>query len=60
MIMPEQYDKCVEDGGKITKIKGPSKKHGLKKGESVNFCVLDGKSYKGYVQKKKTSHYRED
>jgi hypothetical protein len=39
-------------GGRVRRVSGPSKKHGLKKGEYVNFCFKDGESYRGYVKKK--------
>ena len=57
--MPEDFDKCLRDGGKVKTVKGPSKEHGLKKGEFVKLCTLNGKTYRGYV-KTKNSHYRKD
>lgn len=50
--MPKQFDDCVDKGGKVRRVSGPSKKHGLKADEYVNFCVLNGKTYRGHVKKK--------
>ena len=51
--MPKQFDNCQKKGGKIRRVSGPNKEHGLKTGEYVNYCVLNGKSHRGYVKKKK-------
>ena len=50
--MPKAFEKCVDDGGKVRRVSGPSKKHGLKEGEYVNYCTLNGKTYRGHVKKK--------
>lgn len=50
--MPQAFDKCLFEGGKIRRVSGPSKKHGLKANEYVNYCYKDGKSYRGYTKKK--------
>lgn len=45
--MPEAFNKCVENGGKvITKIIGKDK--------YIHICYLNGKSYAGEVKKKKS------
>lgn len=51
--MPKAFDRCVKGGGRVRKVSGPSKKHGLKKGEHVNFCFIGGHSFRGYVKKMK-------
>jgi len=54
--MPTDFDRCVEQGGKVRTISGPSKKHGLSKGEYVRYCSLDGKTHRGEVKQKKHSN----
>lgn len=49
--MPADFDKCVKEGGKVRRVSGPNKEHGLKAGEYVNYCMKDGKSHRGYVKK---------
>lgn len=49
--MPAGFDSCVSEGGRVRRESGPSKKHGLAKGEYVNFCYTNGKSYRGHVHK---------
>lgn len=51
--MPKPYENCVSAGGRVRRVSGPSKEHGLKKGQYVNFCFKNGKSYRGYVKKAK-------
>ena len=51
--MPRGFEMCQKAKGKIRRVSGPSKEHGLKKGQYVNFCVKGGKSYRGYVKKSK-------
>ena len=44
--MPEAFDICRRNGGKIrTKTLG--------KGKYMHICILNGKSYSGYVKTKK-------
>ena len=49
--MPADFEKCVSDGGRVRRVSGPDKDHGLKEGEYVNYCFLKGKSYRGEVKK---------
>lgn len=49
--MPQAFDNCVKNGGRVRRVSGPNKKNGLAKGEYVNYCFLDGKSHRGYVKK---------
>lgn len=51
--MPKAFNECVKKGGKVRTKRGPSKEHGLKAGEYVKYCFIDGKSYRGHVSKKK-------
>lgn len=51
--MPELFDKCVKNGGKVRTVTGPNKEHGLKKDEYVRYCVLNGKSHRGETKKVK-------
>lgn len=50
--MPKLFTDCVSNGGRVRTVSGPSKEHGLKQGEYVKFCYLNGKSYRGHVKKK--------
>jgi len=49
--MPAGFDSCVAGGGRVRRVSGPNKRHGLSKGEYVNFCYTDGESYRGHVKK---------
>jgi len=51
--IPKAFENCVKKGGKVRTVSGPSKEHGLKKGEYVKYCTIGGKSYRGEVKKKK-------
>ena len=51
--MPQAFDNCIKNGGKVRRISGPNKRWGLKAGQYVNICILDGKVYRGYVHTKK-------
>jgi len=51
--MPADYERCIRNGGKVRTVSGPNKEHGLEKGEYVTYCILNGKSYRGEVKKKK-------
>ncbi len=55
--MPKAFDSCVERGGRVRRVSGPSKAHGLKSGEFVNYCVIGGTSHRGHVHtmKKKSN-----
>ena len=51
--MPEAFEKCRKNGGKIRTISGPRKeKPKLGKDEYVHVCIKDGKQHMGYVKKK--------
>lgn len=52
--MPKEFEQCVKNGGKVRTVTGPSKKHKLKEGEYVKYCILKGKTYRGHVQKSST------
>ncbi len=53
--MPKAFDMCAKQkGSRIRTVTGPSKEHGLKDGEFVRFCILNGKSHRGEVKTKKT------
>lgn len=58
-MSPVEFDLCLKDKGRVRRFSGPSKKHGLKKGEYVTICFKGDKSYRGEV-KQKISHYRKD
>ena len=44
----------MKNGGDIRRVSGPSEEHGLKAGEYVNYCILNGKSHRGHVKKTKS------
>lgn len=45
--MPKGFDNCQAKGGKIRTLTLPGNKY-------VRICILNGKTHKGYVKKKKT------
>lgn len=51
--MPKAFDRCVDQGGKVRTISGPSKEHGLKDGEYVKVCFKGDRMYRGYKHRKK-------
>jgi len=51
--MPEAFEKCERNGGRIRTVSGPAKDHGLGRNEYVRYCFLAGESYRGEVKKKK-------
>ena len=50
--MPEAFDKCRRDGGKIRTVSGPNIMAGLKKGQYKHICILNNKVHPGYVKTK--------
>lgn len=52
--MPESFDRCVENGGRVRTISGPNKKYGLKKGEYRKICFIDNSAFMGHKTKKKS------
>lgn len=52
--MPEGFDQCARNGGKVRRVSGPNEEHGLKEGEYVDYCHKDGQSHRGHVKQKKT------
>jgi len=49
---PAGFQSCVDRGGRVRRVSG-EKEHGLGPNEYVNYCYLDGKSYRGEVKKVK-------
>lgn len=45
--VPEAFDKCVREGGRIRTKQ-------LKDGKYIRICYLNGKSYPGEVKEKKS------
>jgi len=55
--MPADFDKCVAGGGRVRRVSGPDKDHGLGKDEYVNYCYdKKGKAHRGEVKTKKKEH----
>lgn len=51
--MPAGFEKCVSEGGRVRRVSGPNKEHGLKAGEYVNYCYdKSGNSFRGEVKTK--------
>ena len=50
--MPKTFEKCVKNNGKIRTVSGPNEAHGLKKGEYVHYCYINGESFRSEVKKK--------
>ncbi len=49
--MPKAFDRCVKAGGRVrTKTLGS--------GKYMHICFHKGKSYAGYVKKRKTNPFR--
>ena len=53
-MSPEGFTQCVNKGGKVRTVSGPNNEHGLKRGQYMHYCVLDGKSYRGEVKTRKS------
>ena len=52
--MPEAFEACVRNGGRVRTISGPNKLFGLAKGQYRHLCFLKGKSYSGETKTKET------
>ena len=50
--MPEAFEKCVRNGGRVRTISGPSKQFGLAKGQYRHVCFINGGSHLGHVKTK--------
>lgn len=50
--MPQQFDSCEKAGGKIRTVSGPNRRFGLKAGEYVKICFMNGKMFRGYMETK--------
>ncbi len=50
--MPEDFERCVNKGGRVRRVSGPDKEHGLQQGEYVNYCYDSQGSHRGHVKKR--------
>ena len=50
--IPAAFNRCVNAGGRVRTVTGPSKEHGLKKNQFVKYCFRDGQSHRGHVHTK--------
>ena len=50
--MPRDYEICVRNKGRVRRVSGPAKDHGLGPDEYVNYCYIEGESFRGEVHKK--------
>jgi hypothetical protein len=55
--MPESFNKCVRNGGRVRRISGPNEQFGLKKGEYINVCFINNEMFRG--EKHKAEHKEE-
>lgn len=51
--MPEGFDKCRRNGGRIVTVSGPDKHWGLGKDEYMAVCWLNNEPFRGEIHKKK-------
>jgi len=50
--MPKAFDACVNAGGRVRTVSGPSKQFGLVKGQYRRICFIKGESHLGHVKTK--------
>ena len=50
--MPEAFEKCIANKGRVRRISGPNKQFGLGEGEYINVCFLENEMFRGEVHKK--------
>ena len=50
--MPRDYEICVRNKGRVRRVSGPAKDHGLGPDEYVNYCFIEGESFRSEVHKK--------
>lgn len=51
--MPEAFERCREQGGKIRTVSGPDKQAGLAEDEYMHVCIdQSGQMFPGYKKKK--------
>jgi hypothetical protein len=51
--MPENFDKCVKNGGDVRTVSGPDKHFDLKEGEYRKVCWKNGEAVWGHKERKK-------
>lgn len=51
--MPEGFDTCRNNGGRIRTISGANKQFGVGKGQYKHICVLGGQVHQGELKTKK-------
>ena len=51
--MPEAFDNCVSQGGRVRRISGPNKRFGLSKNQYLNICFKEGEMFRGHLKTKK-------
>ena len=56
--MPEAFNSCVKNGGRVRTISGPSQKFGIPGGSYLHVCFKDGKMVRGEVKKKEADSER--
>jgi len=50
--MPEAFERCVQQKGRVRTISGPNKMFGLEKGQYKHICFLNGKGHPGETKTK--------
>ena len=51
--MPEAFEKCIRNKGRVRTISGPSRQFGLKKGQYMPVCFIGGSMHRGEKHTKK-------
>ena len=51
--MPEDFERCVRNKGRVRTISGPNEKFGLKEGEYTRVCWVKGEMFRGETKTKK-------
>ena len=52
--MPEGFDRCRSQGGKMRTVSGPNKLMGLGKNQYVHICIINNKVHRGEVKTKES------
>lgn len=50
--MPEGFERCRRNGGRIRTVSGPDKHWGLGSGEYMYVCWINSEPYRGEIHKK--------
>jgi hypothetical protein len=48
--MPASFERCVEKGGRVRTVTGPSRRYGLERGQYRHVCFLGNMMFQGEVK----------